>query len=87
MRGLLGKFRKNRTLFVAMLAVMAASVPMMAFAQSDTLSVDMGALFTETNNWINILLPVFAIGGGIAIAAALLNMVINMIKKSIGQAG
>jgi hypothetical protein len=77
--------RHRLSLALAVVAIM--SVPAMAFAQSDTLSVDMGVLFTETNTWINILLPVFAIGGGIAIAAALLNMVINMVKKSINGAG
>jgi hypothetical protein len=48
-----------------------------------SLEFDLGPLWTNTNEMIATFLPVFAIGGGIAIAVALLGMVINMVVKSV----
>lgn len=79
--------RRHKYTFMFMAVFMLSAMPMLVGAQSDGISIDTGEIFSQTNVWIDLLLPVFAIGAGIAIAAALLNMLINMIKKSIQSAG
>jgi len=72
---------KRYLVFAVLIALFALAAP--ALAQSDTITVDTGVLFTQTNSWITVLLPIFAIGGGIAIAAAVLTLIVSMIKKAL----
>lgn len=79
--------RRHKTVLMLMAMMMLSALPMMVGAQSDGIEIDTAEIFTQTNVWIDLLLPVFAIGAGIGIAAALLNMLVNMIKRSIQSAG
>jgi len=73
----------KRFWFFGLLVLVCLMVPSSVFAQSTTITVDTGVLFTQTNTWITVLLPIFAIGGGIAIAAAVLTLIVTMIRKAL----
>lgn len=64
---------------VVILVMMTAT----SFAQTQVpLEFDTNELFTQTNTWINTLWPVFAIGGAISIAGALITLVIGKIVQA-----
>ncbi len=65
--------------------VMVGLSAMTAFAQDPTqvpIVVDTNAIFTQTNNWIEVFAPIVAIGIGIAIALAILTFIGAQILKA-----
>jgi hypothetical protein len=76
----------HKRLKYIILAVMVASLASVSFAQTPVqLDVDIDELFTQTNNWMATLWPIFAIGGAIAIASALITMVIGRVVAAFKQ--
>lgn len=71
----------NHARYVILVMIMAMSA-MTAFAQTAVpLSIDVNAIFTQTNSWMDALMPVFAIGAGITIAIAIITLVVTQIVK------
>jgi len=55
--------------------IMVMTVPSMA--QSDSITVDTGAIFTNTNLWIPVMITILAIPAGIRIAMAIVQLIID----------
>jgi hypothetical protein len=67
-------------------AVFIAGAQNAAFA-STTIELDTDTLFTQINVWITNLFPIFAIGGGIAIAIVVISFIIRSIVDAFRGAG
>jgi hypothetical protein len=67
-------------------AVFIAGAQNAAFA-STTIELDTDTLFTQINVWITNLFPIFAIGGGIAIAIVVISFIIRSIVDAFKGAG
>ena len=80
-------FSRKSTMFVMIVAfVLALTVP--AFAQTPVpIVLDTNQLFTSTNTWIEVFLPIMAIGIGISIALALLGFIGTQIVKAFRGGG
>ncbi len=81
--------RINRAMFmrVMMLAFVFVFSAVAAFAQTPVpITIDTNQIFTQTNSWITVFAPILAIGGGIAIALALLSFIIGQIVKAVQNA-
>ena len=74
------------SMMVAAMLVLSA-VPAFAQEEPPTIDIPLGTLFDSINNWVEVFLPILAIGGGIMIAIALLNLVINTIRRALGGSG
>jgi type III secretory pathway component EscR len=72
-------------------ATAAASVFMAGAQQfahaSVAIELDTDTLFTQINVWITNLFPIFAIGGGIAIAIVVISFIIRSIVEAFKGAG
>lgn len=69
---------KITVLFIVLAVLALLAVP--AFAQTPVpLEIDTNQLFSSTNTWIGVFLPIMAIGIGISIALALLTFIGNRI--------
>ena len=78
--------RKLVTLFAAVFALLMIAGS--AMAQTPVpIVVDTNAIFTQTNNWIEVFAPIVAIGIGIAIALAILTFIGNQILKAFRGTG
>jgi hypothetical protein len=67
------------TLLVAL--VLASALP--TFAQTPVpIVIDTNEIFTQTNNWIDVFLPIVAIGAGISIALAILTFIVKQIVSA-----
>jgi hypothetical protein len=65
---------KITVLFIVLAVLALLAVP--AFAQTPVpLEIDTNQLFSSTNTWIAVFLPIMAIGIGISIALALLTFI------------
>ncbi len=81
--------RINRAMFmrVMMLVFVFVFSAVAAFAQTPVpITIDTNQIFTQTNSWITVFAPILAIGGGIAIALALLSFIIGQIVKAVQNA-
>jgi hypothetical protein len=81
--------RRIVTAWGVLTATALAAYPSMAqeAAPEPQINIPLDTLFGSINTWIEVFLPIVAIGGGIMIALALLNMVVNMIRKALGGGG
>ena len=71
----------------ALVALVFALSAVAAFAQTPVpIEIDTNQIFTQTNSWISVFGPILAIGGGIAIALALLGFIIGQIVKAVQNA-
>lgn len=68
---------------IVVLAVSAAST----FAQSTpTINIPINDIFTQMNNWIAVIAPIFAVGIGISLAFAVLGFIGNVLLKAFRSA-
>ena len=75
----------NRILLAVLTVVVMAGS---AMAQTPVpIIVDTNAIFTQTNNWIDVFTPIIAIGVGISIALAILTFIGNQILKAFRGGG
>lgn len=76
-----GLAASNNARYVILVMIMALSA-MTSFAQTAVpLDIDVNSIFTQTNTWMDALMPVFAIGAGITIAIAIITLVVTQIVK------
>jgi hypothetical protein len=75
--------RRTTQLVLLTIVVLVMAAP--AFAQSTPVPivVDTNEIFTQTNTWIEVFLPIIAIGVGISVALAILTFIGNQIVKAI----
>jgi hypothetical protein len=73
------KFISDKVLYLSVIAsIVLATNPV--FAQTPVpITVDTNEIFTQTNNWIDVFLPIVAIGAGISIAIAILTFIVKQI--------
>ena len=73
------KFLADKALYLSVVAsIILAANPV--FAQTPVaITVDTNEIFTQTNNWIDVFLPIVAIGAGISIAIAILTFIVKQI--------
>ncbi len=74
--------RKQAIQFVVLaILLLIAAIP--AFAQTPVpIVIDTNEIFTQTNNWIDVFLPIVAIGAGISIALAILTFIVRQIVQA-----
>jgi hypothetical protein len=75
----------RRTTQLVLLAIVVLVMVAPAFAQETPVPivVDTNEIFTQTNTWIEVFLPIIAIGVGISVALAILTFIGNQIVKAI----
>lgn len=73
--------RRNILLFLVMALAFTFVMPMMAQTPVP-IEIDTNAIFTQTNNWIDVFLPIVAIGAGISIALAILTFIVKQIVSA-----
>lgn len=72
---------RNIVLFLMVALALALTVP--SFAQTPVpIVIDTNEIFTQTNNWIDVFLPIVAIGAGISIALAILTFIVKQIVSA-----
>lgn len=74
---------KHKIITLLVVVVLALGIGAVTFAQTPVpIVVDTNAIFTQTNNWIEVFAPIVAIGVGISIALAILTFIGNQILKA-----
>lgn len=73
--------KRQRHLLLVAVIVLSLALPVVSFAQSETITIDTSVLFTSVNDWITTFLPIAAIGLGIAIALSVIAYVGNAILQ------
>lgn len=73
--------RRNIMLFVVMALAFTFVMPMMAQTPVP-IEIDTNEIFSQTNNWIDVFLPIVAIGAGISIALAILTFIVKQIVSA-----
>lgn len=82
-RSHLVSFYRPRNLVLFALVVLALVVAVPTFAQTPVpIVVDTNEIFSQTNNWIDVFLPIVAIGAGISIAIAILTFIVRQIVSA-----
>lgn len=74
----------TQKVLMALLLVGAIFAPIIpTFAQTPVpIVIDTNEIFTQTNNWIDVFLPIVAIGAGISIALAILTFIVKQIVSA-----
>ena len=76
-------FLNRKALHLSVVASIMLAMNMPAFAQTPVpITVDTNEIFTQTNNWIDVFLPIVAIGAGISIAIAILTFIVRQIVSA-----
>ena len=93
---------RNVQMFVLMMALLFAPVspashlgrflaplgPAVTYAQTPVpIVIDTNEIFTQTNIWIDVFIPIMAIGIGIAVALAILTFIGNQILRAFKGGG
>ena len=82
-------FTVKRALFVLAITTVITwfVIAQSAYAQSDTIEIDMAPFFTNMNTYIPIFFGIFAIVGGIMAAMALSRLIINAVVGALSGRG
>jgi hypothetical protein len=72
-----------KVLYLTLLAGLILAPALPTFAQTPVpIVIDTNEIFTQTNNWIDVFLPIVAIGAGISIALAILTFIVKQIVSA-----
>jgi hypothetical protein len=78
-----GSIFTRRNIIMFLLVVLALVFVMPTFAQTPVpIEIDTNEIFSQTNNWIDVFLPIVAIGAGISIALAILTFIVKQIVSA-----
>jgi hypothetical protein len=74
---------RAKVLYMTLLAGLILAPTLPTFAQTPVpIVIDTNEIFTQTNNWIDVFLPIVAIGAGISIALAILTFIVKQIVSA-----
>jgi hypothetical protein len=79
---------RNKTYALSFLLALLFVLAVPAFAQTPVpIVIDTNEIFTQTNIWIDVFIPIMAIGIGIAVALAILKFIGGEILKAFRGGG